>query len=648
MSTAIVGASSSTREVQTVHSIATRKPPASSITVGLDGIASTNVTEARYWTQKFGLGPMKNYGTAPSKYAHPRFLTVQPGASAVIHQVLFGPSPSSGSDSVPVLAAIGGPRVSLYGTSPSSPFHRFLSKSRSVLTDHDHSNPTLTKPSSKVEPDRRISTGGHLALCASFRTDGRLIAVGTDVGEIRICDITMRATLATFQTANKLPIRTVQWCRNGHHLWTGGDDGIGRIWDLSTGTNHNQTPVHTFMGHGDTIRCSVVWQKPRLYSKSTTTITAPRMEWNSLAMTGSYDHTIRVWNITDIVEETKLDGTPNTKTNVDYHQPDRCLATLSHGDPVEALCLMTSQNTKHVPVWLLSAGGTTIKIWNPLTGSCMSTIPTTHHRKTITTLLAVPRCWRDTSHIQERDVAWRIVTASLDGVLQFHSWNGETGNTEHLYSTKIPEAITSVTMDTKADRIAVGTTSGSVLVRMRGPNIEARKRRHDPRAGTYSFFQRGMNVNADVSDYLVQSFGKKRKLRSFDVALKQFRYNDALDNALATRRPRDVISVLEELGRRRGLIVALSNRDEEMLEPILSFTIRYINRPHFTSLLIGIAHKLINIYGNVAGQSEVIDELFVKLKIQVRNECNAQKSIVRLVGQMDAIIAASESERFPS
>jgi U3 small nucleolar RNA-associated protein 15 len=161
-------------------------------------------------------------------------------------------------------------------------------------------------------------------------------------------------------------------------------------------------------------------------------------------------------------------------------------------------------------------------------------------------------------------------------------------------------------------------------------------------AGTFAFFQRGMNADADVGDYTVTSQGKKRKLRSFDVALKQFRYGDALDDALSTRRPRDVVAVLEELGKRRGLTAALANRDEELLEPILSFTIRYITRPHFTGLLVGIAQKLIDIYGDVAGQSETIDELFAKLKTQVGNECKAQKSLLRLVGQIDAIMSASD------
>jgi len=141
------------------------------------------------------------------------------------------------------------------------------------------------------------------------------------------------------------------------------------------------------------------------------------------------------------------------------------------------------------------------------------------------------------------------------------------------------------------------------------------------------------NAEPSEGDFVVTSEGKKRKLRSFDLALKQFRYSDALDDALATRRPRDVVAVLEELGKRRGLTAALANRDEELLEPILSFTIRYINRPHYTDLLIGVAHKLID--------SETINELFAKLRTQVGNECRAQKSLLCLIGQLDALVTSS-------
>lgn len=596
--TTIVTAPSSTNAFKTSSSLKTKRHTVVSVTLGQKGQSDPN--EARYWTQKFGLGDHP-YGTSKRKFAHPREVTLPPMRAAIVHQVIFGPMVGTKH---PPLAVVCGPRVSLYGTAPTSSFNRALGRDAGASTIG----------SSNIDPDRQIQTGGHLALCGSFRNDGRLLAVGTEIGEVRICDVTMRATLSTF-VAGRLPVRVTEWFRNGHHILAGGDDGTAWIWDLSS--IERSKPLVTLAGHGDVIRCMALWEDKK-----------SDCEWKQLAMTGSYDHSIRVWNVQDI-----------NKQDTNKSNENRCISILSHGAPVEAVCLMKSDD-RDVPVWLLSAGGTVVKVWNPVTGHCQATI-TTQHRKTITSLLPVIRSDYLDDGAKVKQVSWRVMTSSLDGVLQFHSWDATLGTLEHLYSTKVGNSITSLTMDETGDRIAIGTVSGDVYVKVRGPSVNAKKRTRDPMAGTYSFFQRGMNAEPSEGDFVVTSEGKKRKLRSFDVALKQFRYSDALDDALATRRPRDVVAVLEELGKRRGLTAALANRDEELLEPILSFTIRYINRPHYTGLLVGVAHKLIDIYGDVTGQSETIDELFAKLKNQVGNECKAQKSLLRLVGQIDALVTSS-------
>jgi U3 small nucleolar RNA-associated protein 15 len=596
MTTTILQASSTTNDYKTSSSLQAKRHSVASVTRGQKGVSDPN--EARYWTQKLGLGSSQ-YDTSKSRFTQPRSIDLQRVRASMVHHVLFGPPLSS---SRPPLAVVGGPRVGLYGTGNNSAFTRALARGSTSLPFGGNT----------VDPDRQVQTGGHLALCGAFRNDGRLLAVGTDVGEVRVCDVTMRSTLSTL-SASKLPVRSVEWFRNGQNILAGGDDAIGRVWDLSS--TNKEKPLLTLVGHGDVIRCAALWQKTQLKN----------VEWNQLAMTGSYDHTVRVWNVQDVDQEL---------------MEDRCLAVLSHDAPVEAICVMESENPK-VPVYLLSAGGRTIKVWNPITGQCLSTV-LTQHRKTVTSLLPVIRS--NENEDKSKTLVLRILTSSLDGVLQFHCWDAATGLLEHLYSTKLDESITSVAADKSGDRFAIGTASGNVMVKAKGQNLEKKKRLRDPRAGTYAFFQRGMNAEAGEGDYTVTTQGKKRKLRSFDVALKQFRYGDALDDALVTRRPRDVVAVLEELGKRRGLTNALANRDEEMLEPILSFTIRYITRPHFTGLLVGIAHRLIDIYGDVVGQSETIDELFAKLKSGVANECRAQKSLLRLVGHVDAIMSKSEEK----
>jgi len=104
-----------------------------------------------------------------------------------------------------------------------------------------------------------------------------------------------------------------------------------------------------------------------------------------------------------------------------------------------------------------------------------------------------------------------------------------------------------------------------------------------------------------------------------------------------------IVAVLEELGRRRGLLTALSNRDEETLEPILAFTTSFISNPRYTPLLVGVANQLCDIYSNVFGQSESIDVYFEKLQFQVKEECRTQSSLLQLIGQIEAVMYAAEN-----
>ena len=102
------------------------------------------------------------------------------------------------------------------------------------------------------------------------------------------------------------------------------------------------------------------------------------------------------------------------------------------------------------------------------------------------------------------------------------------------------------------------------------------------------------------------------------------------------------MAVLEELGKRRGLTQALSNRDEESLEPILSFTARYISRPSYSPVLIGVADTLCTIYSGVVGESEIVDEYFYKLRRSIKEECRVQKNMLNLIGQLDLVMTAGQ------
>jgi U3 small nucleolar RNA-associated protein 15 len=140
--------------------------------------------------------------------------------------------------------------------------------------------------------------------------------------------------------------------------------------------------------------------------------------------------------------------------------------------------------------------------------------------------------------------SWRILTAGLDGLVRIHTWNNQTGEVRHIHGVKLSSSssdpITSMGVNETHDRLAIGTSTGYVMVRQRGPSVTQSKRKREPRAGTYAHFTRGMNVTASDADHVLVSHDRKRKLPAYDLALKQFRYGDALDDALNTRNPQAV------------------------------------------------------------------------------------------------------------
>jgi len=471
-------------EFKPVRRLQSARPTTQSVVTSLADATTSNLSEARFWAESFGLGPASYANSKTPVYAHVRKATLEAGSASVVHQVVFGPkstAPGTGSQSQPVLAVICGPRVQLYGTTSQSPLQRHLGKIGGGSTTKDV----------LIAADRQISTGGHLAFAAAFRHDERLLAIGTESGQIKVVDVSTRATLTTFLTVNRLPIRSLAWFRNGQYLLAAGDDACLRVWDLkrstagaSSAAGAEDASLVCCRGHGDIIRSAVVWQSNRRDSS----------KWpvSALAATGSYDGTVRIWNMNQLEED------DSERNNNVISSSDRCLSVLEHGSPVEALLLTASSNSSF-PVWLLSAGGTAVKVWNPLTGACVCSC-SVQHRKTVTSLVAVPRRIGDpiTNNADSnnaRTVSMRIVTAGIDGLMRIHAWDSRTGQLKQLHgfelrgdtmqdsendsnSNLVP--ITALTVNSSGDRLAIGTSTGVVRVRQKGPSVQRHKSKQLP------------------------------------------------------------------------------------------------------------------------------------------------------------------------
>ncbi|KAL7531245.1 hypothetical protein ACHAXR_010282 [Thalassiosira sp. AJA248-18] len=689
-----------------------------SATSALSSGIESHPTLGKWWcrNRNYGIGPRQHEefvtrrSAEENRYTAIKFRTAS--AAAPIVDLNF----SSSS-----LVVANGPRVSLYGganraTSGTSGFTRALKAGSAAqrrreqreddYDDDDDGSVDLFGGKSKkkshaksngdddgnnnldnINADRNISTGGLIAECAAHRSDGKLIAIGTEGGTVKICDANSRATLRTFHSTksrssggggDRKAIRTVAWLRDGKRVVAGGDDGVVRVWNVSGGMKDGGIGSSggaevTLRGHGDKVTSVRVvsfrrddrkvvkktrdggggggTKKKRSHVETSSALedSFASSDWSQLVVSGSYDHTIRVWDIEASNGE------------------DKCVSVINHGDPVQALLVLPPAQSSSGSSWskkaskldnlplLVSAGGTTLKVWNPLNGSCLGTFGT-KHAKTITSLclLDIPYDESEDDDNESNRQKCHILTGGLDGLLRIHSASNEdisSGSLPFLHGMQITEPISALALSQDMSRLAIGTTTGIVMVHQRRRRLALasskstmEEERREPRHGTYSYFMRGAHEKShDPDDYLLMHH-KKQRLAEYDILLRKFRYGDALDAVLAKRQPQavSVIAVIEELGKRRGLTIALSNRDEDSLDAILSFTIRFIDNPLYTSHLIGVAHILCEIYGSLRGQSAAVDELFGKLREKVANECSVQRTLLRLLGQIDYVMTTAE------
>ena len=289
-------------EFHSSHHLSTPKAPTSSaVQASFSNIGLVN--EARWWDKHFSLGSSKKYFSSSS-------VGVLTPHSTIVSNVVFDPStnlPGESSNSQKNhFAVASGPRVLLYGQGAS------ISIQRSFVKNSGSSSV------SSIQADRQISSQQGPAYCLSYRNDGRLLLIGGAEGSFRVCDTGTRAILKSF-TIPKLKsnnVRAVAWL-GLRKVASAGDDGAIRVWDFGS-----DKPLLTLSKHGDSVRTMLFNER------------------NNTLISGSYDHSIRLWDLSENADK-------------DYI---RELAVLDHGAPVEALITLPG------PVGLVaSAGGRYIK-----------------------------------------------------------------------------------------------------------------------------------------------------------------------------------------------------------------------------------------------------------------------------------------------
>lgn len=182
----------------------------------------------------------------------------------------------------------------------------------------------------------------------------------------------------------------------------------------------------------------------------------------------------------------------------------------------------------------------------------------------------------------------------------------------------------------------------------------------------YSGKQAGEGLKATFEGETKVTKERRKKLSEWDRMLKNFRYGDALDSVM--RRdvtPATAFALMDELIRRDGLAIALANRTDVSLEPVLSFLVKHIIDPRYCVLAADVASVLIGAFARLApplrpvltcpastdiytptlGLSPLIDTLFTRLRRKLDDELDFHRELTMVQGALDMVFASSAQPR---
>ncbi|WJZ90244.1 hypothetical protein VitviT2T_009403 [Vitis vinifera] len=468
--------------------------------------------------------------------------------------------------------------------SPATPHHFAAAYSTSL---------TLFN-SKTLEPISSISSFKDVVSCASFRSDGLLIAASDHSGLVQVFDVKTRTALRKLRGHTR-PVRLVRYPRSDKlHLFSGGDDAVVKYWDVAA-----ESGVVEFRGHKDYVRCGDG---------------SPAS--SELFATGSYDHTVKVWDV--------------RVSNSD------AAMKINHGKPVEDVIFLPSGGL------IATAGGNCVKIWDVIGGGKLL-YSMENHNKTVTSI-CVGKIGRDGGEGSEQ---YRVLSVGLDGYMKVFDYS----KFKITHSMRFPAPLLSIGFSPDCATRAIGTSNGVIYAGKRKVKGEVESglrefpslglmeepQRRVLRPSYFRYFHRSQGEKPSEGDYLITR-PKKVKIAEHDKLLKKFRHKDAFVSALSGKNPENVVAVMEELVARKKLLKCVSNLDTEELGLLLAFLHRHSTVPRYAGLLMGLTKKVVQMRAEDIIASDVLKGHIRNLKRSVEEEVRIQQSLQEIQGIISPLL----------
>ncbi|KAI3403249.2 utp15 [Candida oxycetoniae] len=422
---------------------------------------------------------------------------------------------------------------------------------------------------------------------SNYRFDGKLICASDASGLVSIYDSYQPRNLLVSFKPSSHPTHVTKFHPSiASQLITGSDDRILRLWDIS---QTSQGPVVQFdeSQHKDYIR------------------SASFIPGNTnLIITGCYDGVVRLFDIRD----------PNGGAVAQFNQDD----------PVEDVLAVNSST-------IVSAGGPQVKIWDLTRNGQI-------HQ--LNNFVKSTTCLYDT---REKG----LLVGSLDGHVKIFDYNTTNWDVKFGWKFGSGGVLTCAVSPDNYKHFVAGLTSGLTSIRTRKTEPKVKQGVKQETSNAYARMMKGRDYGGEEEYEIVnntstpqqqQQQQTKGKLKQFEKYLNAFKWSEALDSAFAPGLPKEqTITILTELKKRGKLRIALLERDEISLLPMLQWLTKNIEDVRSFNLVCDYIAVILEMYGSMIDKCVVLEECFTNLSRKIEVEIKKCKEASEINGMLELL-----------